>query len=216
MRAMSRPEISEEAETAASLRPFRLEENDLTDKIIRAAIEVHRHLGPGLLESAYEECLCYELSQLGLAFERQVHLPVRYKGVHLDCGYRMDLVVCDAVVVEIKTVEEFLPIHAAQLLTYLKLSGKPIGLLLNFNVPVLKKGLKRMVNRYARPLSSPLSDLSALDSGEDGRREFSGVLPIPACSEPNPEKEANLLDPSSSPRLRDSAVYQFSAVKELS
>ena len=132
-------------------RPFGLAENALTDKIIGAASEVHRHLGPGLLESAYEECLCYELRQMGIGFQRQVHLPVHYKGLQLDCGYKMDLVVEDAVVVEIKTVEELLPIHSAQLLTYLKSSGKRIGLLINFNVAMLRKGLKRMVKHYSAP-----------------------------------------------------------------
>jgi len=120
----------------------------VTERIIGAAIEVHRHTGPVLMESAYEECLCFELSQLGLTFKRQVPLPVTYKGIKLDCGYKMDLVVEDTVVLELKTVDCLLPIHAAQLLTYLKLSGKPIGLLINFNEPVLKKGLKRLVNHF--------------------------------------------------------------------
>ena len=120
----------------------------LTEQIIGAAIEVHRHTGPGLMESAYEECLCFELSQLGLSFKRQVSLPITYKGIKLDCGYKMDLVVEDTVVLELKTVDQLLPIHAAQLLTYLKLSGKPIGLLINFNEPILKKGLKRLVNHF--------------------------------------------------------------------
>ena len=117
----------------------------ITEAIIGAAIEVHRLLGPGLLESTYEECLCHELSLRGLAFERQVALPVLYKGVKLDCGYRMDLVVADQVVVELKTVDALLPVHEAQLLTYLKLSGKRIGLLLNFHVEVLRNGIKRRV-----------------------------------------------------------------------
>jgi GxxExxY protein len=120
--------------------------NQLTERIIGAAIEVHRVTGPGLLESAYEECLCYELSQLGLEFKRQVHLPVPYKGLLLDCGYRMDLVVEDAVIVELKAVEHLLPVHSAQLLTYLKLSGRKVGLLMNFNEPALKDGLKRLAN----------------------------------------------------------------------
>src|SRR5882672_9372145 len=119
------------------------EENAVTEKIIGAAIEVHRCLGPGLLESAYEECLCYELSQLGLRFERQVRLPVQYKTLKLDCGYRMDLVVEDAIVVEIKSIEDLLPIHDAQLLTYLRASEKRVGLLFNFNVVLLKNGLRR-------------------------------------------------------------------------
>jgi GxxExxY protein len=114
--------------------------------VIGCAIEVHKALGPGLLESAYEECLSYDLVKAGLNHLRQVPLAVRYKGVQLDCGYRMDIVVEDAVVVELKTVERILPIHEAQLLTYLKLSERPVGLLINFNVPLLKDGIKRVVN----------------------------------------------------------------------
>jgi GxxExxY protein len=129
-------------------------EDQITGEIIGAAIEVHRELGPGLLESAYEQCLCHELSLRGMTFERQVALPVQYKGVRLDFGYRMDVVVEDAVLVELKTVDKLLPIHEAQLLTYLKLSGHPLGLLMNFNVPVLKDGLKRIVNNY-QPSSAP-------------------------------------------------------------
>jgi GxxExxY protein len=127
------------------------DENELTDKIIGAAIEVHRHLGPGLLESAYEECLCYELSQLGMCFKRQVHLPIHYEGIKLESAYRMDLVVEDAVVVEIKATEQTPAIYSAQLLTYLKAAGLRVGLLMNFNVPVLARGLKRVVNQYAGP-----------------------------------------------------------------
>jgi GxxExxY protein len=141
----------------------------LTERIIGAAIEVHRQTGPGLMESVYEECLCYELSQAGINFKRQVHLPVLYKGIKLDCGYKMDLVVEDAVILEIKTVDQLLPIHTAQLLTYLKLSGKPIGLLLNFNAPILTKGMKRLVNHY-RDDSSALvpSATSAGQPREEG------------------------------------------------
>ncbi len=121
-------------------------ENDLlTEKVIGFAIEVHRQLGPGLLESAYEECLCYELSQSGLSFRRQVPLPVIYKSIRLDCGYRMDVVVEEQVIVELKTVERLMPIHEAQILTYLKLSGLRTGLLLNFNSAVLKDGLRRIM-----------------------------------------------------------------------
>jgi GxxExxY protein len=120
--------------------------NAITEHIIGAAIEVHRELGPGLLESTYEECLCHELTLRHLCFERQVHLPVRYKSVTLDCGYRLDLVVENLIVVELKTVEKLLPIHEAQLLTYLKLYRKRVGLLINFHVPVLKDGLRRMMN----------------------------------------------------------------------
>jgi GxxExxY protein len=122
------------------------EVNELTEKIIGAAMEVHRVMGPGLLESAYEECLCYELSRLGIEFKRQVQMPVPYKGLKLDCGYRLDLLVEDSVIVELKAVDHFLPVHSAQLLTYLKLSGRKVGLLMNFNEPVLKDGLKRLVN----------------------------------------------------------------------
>ncbi len=125
--------------------PVQSERDPLTDLVIGLAIEVHRALGPGLLESAYQECLCYELKANGLAFGRQVALPVVYKSVKLDCGYRMDLVVDDRLVVELKTVEKILPIHEAQLLTYLRLSGIRTGLLLNFNTAVLKNGIKRMV-----------------------------------------------------------------------
>src|SRR5438094_3656101 len=121
------------------------EKDPLTDQIIGFAIEVHRHLGPGLLESAYEECLCYELTKNGHAFRRQVPLPVVYKGVRLDCGYRLDLVIEDQVILELKTVERLMPIHDAQLLTYMKLSGIPTGLLLNFNTPILKDGLRRLM-----------------------------------------------------------------------
>jgi len=122
--------------------------NAITEKIIGCAIEVDRALGPGLLESTYEECTCYEIRCGGLKAERQVPLPVVYKGVKLDCGYRMDLVVEKAVVIEFKTVEVPLPVHEAQLLSYLKLSGLFVGLLINFHVPVLKDGLKRIVNGF--------------------------------------------------------------------
>ncbi len=121
------------------------EYQELTRSIIGAAIEVHKVLGPGLLESAYEECLCYELRLRDLSFARQVDLPIVYKGLRLDCGYRMDLVVNDVVLLELKAVEQLLPIHEAQLLTYLKLSSIKIGLLINFNVPVLKQGVVRRV-----------------------------------------------------------------------
>ena len=120
----------------------------ITEKIIGCAIEVHKDLGPGLLKSAYEECLCYELKQIGLKFERQVSLPVVYKGVKLDCGYRMDIVVENSVIVEVKAVENLIPVHDAQLLSYLKLYNKKVGLLMNFHVPILKKGLKRIVNNF--------------------------------------------------------------------
>ena len=119
--------------------------NELTESVIGAGIEVHRALGPGLLEAAYEQCLCRELDLRSIPFQRQYQLPVNYKGMTLDCGYRLDLLVADQVVVEIKAVESLLPIHQAQLLTYLKLGGWKVGLLMNFNVPVLKRGIKRVV-----------------------------------------------------------------------
>jgi GxxExxY protein len=121
------------------------EKDPRTNAIIGAAIEVHRHLGPGLLESAYEECLGHELHLRGIAFRRQVELPIPYKGLNLDCGYRMDLVVQEQIVLELKCVEKILPIHEAQLLTYLRLSGNPVGLLVNLNVPLLTQGIVRRV-----------------------------------------------------------------------
>jgi len=120
----------------------------LTHEVIGAAIEVHRILGPGLLESAYEECLAYELDLRRLAFSRQVSLPVVYKGVELDCGYRMDLVVESDLIIEIKAVERLLPIHQAQLLSYLKLSGLSRGLMINFHAKTIGEGIKRLVLDY--------------------------------------------------------------------
>jgi GxxExxY protein len=122
-----------------------LENEQLTEPVIGAAIEVHRILGPGLLESVYERCLSRELDLRGIAHQRQILLPVVYKGQAVDCDLRMDIVL-PGLVVEIKSVERVLPIHEAQLLTYLKLSGNKVGLLMNFNVPKLRDGLKRMVN----------------------------------------------------------------------
>jgi GxxExxY protein len=120
-------------------------ESELTNRIILAAIEVHRALGPGLLESAYEACLCKELELQGLAFRKQVDLPVFYKGLALDCGYRIDLIVDGRVIVELKAAEKILPIHDAQLLTYLRLAGSKVGLILNFNSRLMKDGIKRLV-----------------------------------------------------------------------
>ena len=119
--------------------------NELTQAIIGAAIEVHRAIGPGLLESAYEECLCKELTLQKISFERRRPLPLEYKGVKLECGYRLDLLVEDTVVLEVKAVDAIISIHEAQLLTYMKLGGWKVGLLINFNVPVLKQGIKRLV-----------------------------------------------------------------------
>ena len=121
-------------------------EDILSREIIAAAIEVHRELGPGLLESSYEECLCYELQRRGIVNDRQKSLPIYYKGMRLNCGYRLDVLVDNIVIVEIKAVESMLPIHTAQLLTYLKLSDLKLGLLINFNTPQLRQGIKRVVN----------------------------------------------------------------------
>jgi GxxExxY protein len=118
---------------------------DISSRVIGAVIEVHRELGPGLLESAYEECLCYELSQVGLPFERQLTLPVQYKRIRLDCGYRADLVVQGAVLVELKAVSAITEVHEAQLMTYLRISGIRVGLLINFNAATLKEGIVRRV-----------------------------------------------------------------------
>ena len=122
--------------------------NKVTGLVIGAAIEVHKVLGPGLLESAYEECLCHELQLREMSFQRQQPLPVQYKGVKLNCGYRLDVVVENAVVLELKSCDRLEPIHHAQLLTYLKLSKISVGLLLNFNVSVMKDGIVRLVNEF--------------------------------------------------------------------
>ena len=118
---------------------------ELSDQVIGAAIEIHRQLGPGLLESAYQACLAHELSLRGILFVSQLDLPLTYKGVQLDVGYRIDLLVEDKIIIELKAVEKVLPIHEAQLLTYLRLLRKPVGLLLSFFVPVLKDGIIRRV-----------------------------------------------------------------------
>lgn len=123
-----------------------MDEDLISGKVIQAAIEVHRGLGPGLLDSAYEECLCHELSLQSLKFLRQVPLPVNYKGVSLDCGYRLDLVAEERVIIELKSVRKLEPIHDAQVLTYLKMTGLKLGLLLNFNVSLMRDGIRRIVN----------------------------------------------------------------------
>jgi len=120
-----------------------MEINQITEKIIGSAIEVHKNLGPGLLESAYEECLIFELRCAGLIAERQIGVPVVYKDIKLDCGYRIDILVENTVVIELKTVDEFSPVHEAQILTYMKFASKKIGLLINFNVTLLKNGIRR-------------------------------------------------------------------------
>ena len=123
-----------------------LYQEQLTGQIIGAAIEVHKQLGPGLLESTYQACLCHELELRGISFECQKPLPLEYKGIKLECGYRIDLLVAGLVIVEIKSVEALAPIHEAQLLTYLKLTGVKVGFLINFNVVVLKDGIRRLVH----------------------------------------------------------------------
>jgi GxxExxY protein len=120
-------------------------EEDLSKKLIACAIEVHRYLGPGLLESAYEECLCHELSLQDIFFERQKALPLQYKGISLDCGYRMDIVAANKIILELKCVDKILPVHEAQLLTYLKLTNLKVGLIFNFHVSVMKNGIKRLI-----------------------------------------------------------------------
>ncbi len=134
--------------------------------IIGCAIEVHRLLGPGLLESAYESCLAYELGARGFRVERQRQMPVTYRGVRIDCGYRLDLVVDDLVIVELKAVEALLPIHSAQLLSYLKLSGLPLGLLINFNVGLLKQGIRRLKPPPSVSVSSVSSVVQPTNEGE--------------------------------------------------
>jgi len=120
-----------------------MELNEITQNIIGCAIEVHKNLGPGLLESAYEECLSYELIKKGLDIKRQKPTPVVYKEIKLECGYRIDILVENVVVVELKVVDEFNPVHEAQILTYMKFANKTLGLLINFNVAALKYGIKR-------------------------------------------------------------------------
>jgi GxxExxY protein len=120
-----------------------MELNEITQKIIGCAIQVHKSLGPGLLESAYEECLSYELIKSGLIIKRQLTTPVVYKEIKLECGYRIDILVENSVVIELKVVDEFNPVHEAQILTYMKFSNKSLGLLINFNVTILRNGIRR-------------------------------------------------------------------------
>jgi GxxExxY protein len=125
-----------------------MEMNELTERVIGACIEVHQNTGPGLLESAYQQCLCHELTLRGIPFQMEVALPVKYKGTLLDCGYRIDLLIDGKLILELKSIEKILPIHEAQLLTYLKLGGWTVGLIVNFNVKVLKDGISRKVLNY--------------------------------------------------------------------
>ena len=122
-----------------------MEVNRITQKIIGCAIEVHKNLGPGLLESAYEECLAFELNKTGLSIKRQIPAPVVYKDVKLECGYRIDILVENLVIIELKVVDEINPVHQAQILTYLKFSNMKFGLLINFNVTILKNGIRRFI-----------------------------------------------------------------------
>jgi GxxExxY protein len=119
--------------------------DELSNKVLGCAIKVHRELGPGLLESTYEQCLAYELSRAKIPFKVQVELPVEYKEIRLDCGYRIDLLADDQLVVELKSVDQLMPIHEAQILTYMKLASVKVGLLINFNVTILTKGVRRFV-----------------------------------------------------------------------
>ena len=132
--------MTEAAGTAPKLRY-----EELTERILGAVIEVHKVLGPGLMESAYEECLCHELNLRDLQFERQLTVRVSYKGVNLDCGYKLDLLIEDTVILELKCVERITSVHEAQLLTYMKLLTKPVGFIINFNVPVMRAGIVRKV-----------------------------------------------------------------------
>jgi GxxExxY protein len=129
--------------------------DEITHRTIGAAIEVHKALGPGLLESVYEQCLCHEFDLRRIPYERQLQFPVVYKGINVDCGYRLDVLVENQVVIEIKAVDELLPVHKAQLLTYMKLGGWKAGLLINFNVPILIQGVHRLVNHLEEPHPSP-------------------------------------------------------------
>jgi GxxExxY protein len=135
--------------------------DEITSSVIQAGIDVHRALGPGLLESAYQACLAFDLVERGLRVERERELPVVYRGNRVDCGFRIDLLVEDAVVVELKAVERLLPIHEAQLLSYLRLSGCCVGLLMNFNVRMLREGIRRLVHRYPGD-GPPTSSLAAV------------------------------------------------------
>ena len=125
-----------------------MEENKITEKIIGAAIEVHKALGPGLLESAYQECLFFELKSLGFKVKKEISLPIVYKEIKLNHGYRIDLLVENTIVLELKTVEKFTDVHSAQILTYMKLGDYPLGLLINFHTKLLKNGIKRFINTY--------------------------------------------------------------------
>jgi GxxExxY protein len=148
---------------------------EITERIIGGAIKVHTGLGAGLLESTYSACLHYQFALDGLHFEHQVRLPVIYQGVQVEAGYRVDFLVENCVIVELKAVEKVLPLHVAQVLTYLKLSGRPVGLLINFNVPHLRQGIRRVVNGYQRdngkdlPSASSASSVVEIEGAEHGK-----------------------------------------------
>jgi len=149
--------------------------NDLTHEIIGACIEVHRALGPGLLESVYEDCICHELGIRGMAFQRQVYVPITFKGLRVENALRLDLYIQDSVIIELKTVEALLPVHVAQILTDLKLTGCKVGLLMNYNVSVLKAGLNRYVHNFPE-LQETFRRQDQNDPdweiGEENRRQF--------------------------------------------
>jgi len=155
--------------TEKNIEQDKLIHEGLTEQVIGAAMEVHKALGPGLLESIYEECLCHELRLRELKFQRQLSVPVIYKGVSLDCGYRLDLIVEDIVILELKCIERVLAIHEAQLLTYLKLMDKPVGFIINFNVPVLRQGIIRKVFDSASPRLRGEKSFVAGAGSNDGR-----------------------------------------------
>jgi len=137
----------------------------ITEQIIGGAIVVHQSLGPGLLESAYESCLAFELNERGLNVERQRPFPLIYKSMRIDCAYRIDLLVQDSVIVEIKALEQVLPVHQAQLLSYLRLASLPVGLLINFHVASLRNGIRRVVNSFPPSLRPPRSSASSALKG---------------------------------------------------
>jgi GxxExxY protein len=139
----------------------------LTSRIVGAAITVHRELGPGLLESAYQACLEYQLRENRVSFARQLALPLKYHGVYVDCGYRVDFLVEERVIVEVKSVDKLAPIHRAQLITYLKLTGCPVGLLLNFNAPSMRQGIRRIANRFLAAANWSPSEADGFDSRSD-------------------------------------------------
>ncbi len=154
--------VKSTAETAENAEGSAATLNSITQQIIGAAIRVHQALGPGLLESAYEACLAFELAEMGFQVAQQQPLPVEYRGVRLSCGYRTDLIVDNRVIVEVKAIARIEPIHEAQLISYLRLSNRRVGLLINFNVKVLKNGVRRLVNGFPQP--SALSAVSAVHS----------------------------------------------------